>query len=89
MSKRVIAMPKLALNVDEVAELTGTPRATLYKWAKQPLHPFPKPINISNSRKGLRWNARKIDQYLESLEAEKERETARIRKKLRSERKSA
>jgi len=40
----------------------GVPRSTLYRWAADPNHPFPKPIKLSEKVSG--WTEEELDQWI-------------------------
>ena len=70
-------------NVKQVSELTATAARTLYDWAVKKDHDFPKPIKITGGKKGLRWDAQEVDDYLDSQFTERDERWADIRGMLR------
>lgn len=77
------------LTIKQVEEVTSIARRTLYAWAADPNHPFPKPINISNGRKGLRWREGELYSFIEKLSDKRLQKAADINCVLRGERRRA
>ncbi len=71
------------LRARQVSEMVGASLSALYAWAKDPANPFPKPINLTGKREGLRWKESEVERYLAACERERDMEASAQLKMLR------